>query len=45
MMDYYQERLGFSKKQLVRAIKELTINNAVIVQTFKGRKGNSKGTE
>ena len=33
-------RLGFSKKQLVRAIKELTINNAVIVQTFKGRKGN-----
>lgn len=40
MMDYYQERLVFSKKQLVRAIKELTINNAVIVQTFKGRKGN-----
>ncbi len=35
----WERRLGISKKQLVRAIKELTINNAVIVQTFKGRKG------
>ena len=35
------KRLGISKKQLVTAIKELTINNAVIVQTFKGVKGNS----
>lgn len=37
----WERRLGISKKQLVRAIKELTVNNAVIVQTFKGRKGNS----
>lgn len=35
----WERRLGISKKQLVRAIKELTINNVVIVQTFKGRKG------
>ncbi|MBD7915225.1 hypothetical protein H9660_08705 [Clostridium sp. Sa3CUN1] len=35
----WERRLGISKKQLVRAIKELTVNNAVIVQTFKGRKG------
>lgn len=35
----WERRLGISKKQLVRAIKELTINNAVIVQTFKGRRG------
>lgn len=35
----WERRLGFTKKQLVRAIKELTINNVVIVQTFKGRKG------
>lgn len=35
----WERRLGISKKQLVRAIKELTINNAAIVQTFKGRKG------
>ena len=35
----WERRLGISKKQLVRAIKELTINNAVIVQTFRGRKG------
>lgn len=35
----WERRLGISKKQLVRAIKELTINNAVIVQTLKGRKG------
>lgn len=35
----WERRLGISKKQLVRAIKELTGDNAVIVQTFKGRKG------
>ncbi|MDU4142730.1 hypothetical protein [Clostridium sp.] len=35
----WERRLGISKKQLVRAIKELTINNVVIVKTFKGRKG------
>lgn len=35
----WERRLGISKKQLVRAIKELTTNNVVIVQTFKGRKG------
>lgn len=35
----WERRLGISKKQLVRAIKELTINNEVIVQTFKGRRG------
>ena len=35
----WERRLGISKKQLVRAIKELTGDNAAIVQTFKGRKG------
>lgn len=37
----WERRLEISKKQLVRAMKELTDNSAVIVQTFKGRKGAS----
>ena len=35
----WERRLGISKKQLIRAIKELADNNAVITQTFKGKKG------
>lgn len=35
----WERRLGISKKQLVRAIKELAVDNAVITQTFKGKKG------
>ena len=34
-------RLGFTKKQMERAIKELTIKSAVIKQTVKGNKGTS----
>lgn len=34
-------RLGFSKKQMERAIKELTEKNAVIIQTVKGNRGTS----
>lgn len=35
------KRLGISKKQMERAIKELTVKNAVIVQTVRGNKGTS----
>ena len=35
----WERRLGISKKQLVRAIKELADDSAVITQTFKGKKG------
>lgn len=34
-------RLGFTKKQMERAIKELTTKSAVIIQTVKGNKGTS----
>lgn len=35
----WEYRLGYSHKQMIRAIKELTIENAVIVQREKGKKG------
>lgn len=35
----WENRLGYSHKQMVRAIKELTTKNIVIIQTFKGKKG------
>lgn len=34
-------RLGFTKKQMERAIKELTTKNVVIIQIVKGNKGTS----
>jgi hypothetical protein len=34
-------RLGFTKKQMERAIKELTIENIVIIQVEKGTRGTS----
>jgi len=34
-------RLGFTKKQLERAIKELTLRNSVIIQIEKGTRGTS----
>jgi hypothetical protein len=34
-------RLGFSKKQMERAIKELTTKNIVIIQVLRGNKGTS----
>lgn len=39
--DSWGRRLGFTKKQMERAIKELTVKNAVIVQTVRGNKGTS----
>lgn len=37
----WENRLGYSHKQMVRAIKELTTKNIVIIQIFKGIKGTS----
>lgn len=37
--DSWGRRLGFSKKQLERAIKELSIESKVIIQILKGKKG------
>lgn len=35
----WEDRLGYSHKQMVRAIKELTLENIVIIQIEKGKKG------
>jgi hypothetical protein len=35
----WEDRLGYSHKQMIRAIKELTTENMVIVQREKGKKG------
>lgn len=35
----WEDRLGYSHKQMVRAIKELTIENIVIIQRERGKKG------
>lgn len=37
----WMRRLQISKKQLVRAIKELTTKNIVIIQVLKGKRGTS----
>lgn len=37
----WERRLGISKKQLVRAIKELTTESLVIIQVLKGKRGTS----
>ena len=39
--DSWGRRLGFSKKQMERAIKELTTKNIVIIQVVRGNKGTS----
>lgn len=39
--DSWGRRLGFTKKQMERAIKELTVKNAFIVQIVRGNKGTS----
>lgn len=37
----WEKRLGYSHKQMIRAIQELTTKNVVIIQTHKGVKGDS----